>query len=468
MKSTYQYSVIGVVLSVFLAALMSACWSSAPPAAPPPSTYYVSASGNDNNAGTSEDAPLATLTKAYQKDRVKTIVVMGVLDVEAGVTLQVRQSDVTISGKPNASDDERAVLRGNDKGSVLRLSGFGSIRLEHITVTGGNADGTGGGIQVRNSTMLTLGPGAVITGNQAKNGGGVYVEGPGELTLEGGAITDNTATESGGGLYLLSGKAAIKSGSISGNQAQSGGGVYAGPDAELTLEGGEIANNLAITTAVLSAGVDGATMLGYGGGVAAFNFTMKGGSISGNTVNGGVGMGGGVAIRNANLSKRGTFIMEGGEITNNTAKGKVSTGANMLSEETAWQSAVEIFGNFTLRNGKIAHNPCKGVSISSSFESGNASFIMEGGEITGNTFYGVDLNSVNFTMRSGVISGNLLGVSLDGSSFTMRGGEITNNSTSGDSLAAGIIYKNSTVTIQGGKVSGNMVKGKEVNIVETK
>jgi hypothetical protein len=500
MKSTYQYSVIGVVLSVFLAALTNACWSSAPPAAPPPSTYYVKASGNDNNAGTSEDAPFKTLNKAIYESWArgygygvgrKTIVVIGTLTMDyaaitEGIGYAISNSkpyptadshlDVLITGKADAPEAERAVLRGNDKDQILRMDPVfkGSqgingarIRLENITLTGGKAD-NGGAVYVGERGVLTLGPGAIITGNQAKNGGGVYAEQSNVfsdetiVSLEGGAITGNDATESGGGLYLARGKAEIKSGAITGNQAQSGGGVYASENAELILEGGEIANNIAVTSVR-----DGSIfeMPGYGGGVAAFNFTMKGGSISGNTVNGGFGEGGGVAIRNADLSKQGAFIMEGGEITNH------STSTNNIT--SMGNGAVSIFGNFTLRNGKIANNPtaddASGIYIVGFLKDKTVpvSFTMEGGEITGYG-YAVSGTAINWTMRGGAISGNQVGVRLFNSSFTMRGGEITNNSTTKDAPAAGIIYSGSTVTIQGGKVSGNMVKGKEANLFEQK
>jgi hypothetical protein len=163
----------------------------------------------------------------------------------------------------------------------------------------------------------------------------------------------------------------------------------------------------------------------YGGGVAVWKgtFTMEGGTISGNTTSGKQGnRGGGVRIRES------VFTMTGGTITGNSSKGDIEGG-----------------------------NQGGGVSL----ESGST-FIMKGGEISGNTTNdggGVRIrDDCTFTMEGGAITGNSGerggGVSLlTNGTFTMKGGEISGNTA--ERRGGGVYMENSTFTMEGGAISGN-------------
>jgi hypothetical protein len=454
--------------------------------APAPTAYYVRADGNSRNPGTSETAAFPdlyyALNKAKENPAITKIVVIGALEVENEIVTfnnnMRRGLSLTITGKPDATEQERAVLRGHGSARVLNIASVGYLwegkmtyydtryRLEHITVTGGIAAGadeagTGGGILVNHEATLTLGPGVLITGNHAVNGGGIAVAKNSSLIIEGGEISDNIAENTGGGLYAENKVITMKSGKISGNQAVNGGGVYTSEATEFVLEDGEISDNIASTAEYwdLRQYPDRTWYSyprnGFGGGVAAFKLTMKGGKISGNIVNGGLAQGGGVCIRNANKDKFGTFIMEGGEISGNTAK-TVSTDINDGSRREGWGNAVYIIGNFTMRSGIISGNSGDGIWVEGEYNGlGKAAFIMEGGEITNHEFTGVLTQGVNFTMRGGKISGNQnSGVTISNTSFVMRGGEIVNNKGSyGGGIQSG--GAGSTILIQGGRVEGN-------------
>jgi uncharacterized repeat protein (TIGR02543 family) len=97
----------------------------------------------------------------------------------------------------------------------------------------------------------------------------------------------------------------------------------------------------------------------------------------------------------------------------------------------------------------------------------NAEFIMEGGEIRGNTAReggGVDIWKGTFTMKGGTISNNTVtennggGVRVgENATFIMEGGEISGNTANNDS--GGGVEVRGTFTMKNGEISGNTAKG---------
>jgi hypothetical protein len=154
-------------------------------------------------------------------------------------------------------------LNGGPVGAPLITVGDGvTLTLQNITLQGLN-DNNASLILVADGGELVLGTGAVIMKNfnHGGYGGGVCVEEGGTLTLDGGEISENTVPNGGGG-----------------------GGVYV--IGTFTMKGGTISGNTAF----------------FGGGVYVIGtFTMNDGTISGNTAPGG----GGVYVR-----KGGTFNMD--------------------------------------------------------------------------------------------------------------------------------------------------------------
>ena len=110
------------------------------------------------------------------------------------------------------------------------------------TITGGNAVGNGGGVNVKSGASFTM-TGGSVTGNTAAergDGGGVYVNSGASFTMTGGSITGNTATEgNGGGVYVYSGASfTMTGGSITGNNAaEHGDGVYVHSGGSFSLSG---------------------------------------------------------------------------------------------------------------------------------------------------------------------------------------------------------------------------------------
>jgi uncharacterized repeat protein (TIGR02543 family) len=158
----------------------------------------------------------------------------------------------------------------------------------------------------------------------------------------------------------------------------------------------------------------GGVSVAYGGAV-----TMSGGKISGNTVSGSYGNGGGVYING------GTFTMTGGAISDNKTPG--STGGGQSGG-----------GGVFITNGGTLSMSGGAISDNSAYTDGGGVFIysgtfeMSGGEVSGNkTQYagGVYVGNGTFTMSDGVISGNSAsvrggGVFVNIGTFTMSGGVI--------------------------------------------
>jgi predicted outer membrane repeat protein len=143
-----------------------------------------------------------------------------------------------------------------------------------------------------------------------------------------------------------------------------------------------------------------------------------------------------------NINRGGGFQMiNGSKITGNTGGG------------------VFVSGSFLMYGGEISGNT---ESIGGGVGSGGT-FFMVGGKISGNTAEdggGVFIGSGTFEMHGGEITGNKAsdkggGVLINGGTFRMSGGEITNNTA----RSGGGIYETMTIgirfTMTGGKVSGN-------------
>ena len=212
------------------------------------------------------------------------------------------------------------------------------------------------------------------------------------IKIEGGALTikDSSATSPDG----TDGTGTITGGNTSG----SGGGIHitrysiGDVPGSLILESGSISDNTA----------DGSN----GGGVyidQKCSFTMKGGSIDGNTVkNSATSHGGGVFVG-------GIFTMENGIITNNSSEQGNGGGVNIGSNGTFTMSGGTISGNTATSNGG-------GVCVSGD-GLGFSTFTMTGGTLSGNTATsgnggGVYVGTGSFTLGSSstesspVVSGN--------------------------------------------------------------
>lgn len=348
----------------------------------------------------------------------------------------------------------------------------GSLALENIVLDGRGANG---GVDV-NTGNLTMNGGAVITRcftGDYSVGCGVVLEGS-TFTMNGGEISYNQNRTgnavSGGGIYMTGGSAVMSGGSIHHNASTWGGGIHITNGAVFTMTGGEIHDNEAIKQ--------------YGGGVSVNiqgTFIMNGGSIYKNTAADTGCIGGGVFVGQSSYVA-GTptdwckFIMNSGDIYENEAYfgGGVSAAYNGIVE---------------MNDGTIRENSAVGgggVSIhapSGAQPDPTVSFVMKGGEISGNTttavgggllVYGwqgtprgslvVEIgDSTGQATTAPVISGNTAatgggGICLILGSFaTLYSGSVAGNTAEN----GGGIYTvaNSRFNIEGGEIRNNTAIG---------
>lgn len=177
------------------------------------------------------------------------------------------------------------------------------------------------------------------------------------------------------------------------------------------------------------------------------------------------------------LTNSGTMTMNGGEISNNVGSGGVvGCGAIHLSGGTFVMNGGKICNNaaYTTFGGAVFLDSYRTLNSEGTYDLVASSFIMNDGEISGNTAKGAGgvyvFGGSDFEMNGGRICNNRAvqteqtvygncegggGLYLrQGASAVINGGIINNNSTevSGGGI---IVFNGSTLTMTGGEVCGN-------------
>lgn len=172
-------------------------------------SFYVSATGNDSNAG-KKDSPLATIAGAIAKmdnpDADYTIFidgkVTGAQNIGSNFTLEKAKS-VTIKGANGlepTNNVPKDTLDANQSGSVVEIQSNVPVTFQNIMLINGRAQ-NGAGIYINDfSADVTVEDGTIIRDCLAEEkGGGIYANG--NLTVTGGTISRDTASW-GGGIYV--------------------------------------------------------------------------------------------------------------------------------------------------------------------------------------------------------------------------------------------------------------------------
>jgi len=314
-------------------------------------------------------------------------------NMTGGYTIPAKHIKLTVETNQNrtitASAGNFRLFSVSNANSSLTLEGNGTGTL---TLNGGNAEAASNRTGVYmdllggNNRSFTMNKGVKITGftSSSPYGSGVYVSN-GTFTMNGGEISGNlcsTTTTGATAVYISSGIFTMNGGEISGNTGYTGGVYVAGSTTIFNMSGNaKIIHNTGGS-------------FGGGGVYLQGTFNMSGGEISDNTT---TGSGGGVYVAGI-----GTFTMSGSaKIIKNTA-GSYGGGVNVTS----------ISGN-------------------------NASFIMNGGEISDNTagnsgggVYMTQSGTTTFTMSGGTIYGtdNAALTNKVTGSATLKGVAFYNNS----------------------------------------
>ena len=208
-----------------------------------------------------------------------------VIEFQAGLTGTINTpgalviSDAVDVRGPGADKVTVKPVKDPDEGvpRVLIVDGPGEqvVRVAGLTLTGGSADGDGGGVfnaetltldhvvVTKNSSLGGAGGGIAnfsvlnllsstvssnVAGGSIDDGGGGVFSGGGDLTVRYSTISNNQSTSGtryGGGVYVAGGNATFENSTVSGNRQSGSGGGIASAATQLTLRNVTVANNRA-------------------------------------------------------------------------------------------------------------------------------------------------------------------------------------------------------------------------------
>ena len=357
-----------------------------------------------------------------------------------GGTITLLKNIIASNAVFGPDNDTPITFTGGTEASpiILDLNGFTINRgLDAAIDDGSVIKIEGGTLKIKDSSATNLdgtgGKGMITKGNTKGSGGGIHITtnsfgDPGSLILESGKIWQNNAFEShGGGVYIYS-------------------------NCTFTMKGGSIDGNTVSSTS------------NHGGGVFVYGtFTMENGIITKNSSE--QGNGGGV-----NIDSDGEFTMKGGTISANNAS---MTGGGVN---------IDGYGAFTMSDGTISDNDAGMTGGGVNLGASSVTMTLEGGTISDNTATmnggGVGVSAGIFTMNGGTLSGNTAtqnggGVYVDGNStyFTMTGGTIGDTEPNTAVLGGGVYVGTGNFTLGSSSaesspvVSGNTKTGSYPNNV---
>jgi hypothetical protein len=303
-----------------------------------------------------------------------------------GSTFQLRDGVVVYGGfvgsgaNPDARDwvanvtilsgdlDQSGSLNDNDAYHVV--TGANNATLDGFTITGGNANGGGGGVyNVSSSPTLSN---VIISGNRAIEGGGVYNQGSSPTFTN--VTISNNGSSSGGGVFNRESSPTFTNVTISGNSAFFGGGMY-NWNSSPTLSNVTISGN--------SAGKDGGGMYNWNDSRPTLSNVI----ISSNQASDGCG--GGMYNRSSsptlsNVTLSGNSSSFGGGMCNHTVSSptlsNVTISGNSALEgggmhnwdnSNSTLSNVTISGNTASRSGGGMYNSSSVPTLNNATISGN-------------------------------------------------------------------------------------------------
>ena len=159
---------------------------------------------------------------------------------------------------------------------VITVTSGHDLRLENLTVTGGQTGDAGGGVYLVNGSLTLVN--SRLVSNAAAYGGGVFQSGAGgRVDVIGSRIELNTSTNHGGGLYVEGSAAFTNTLVLSNTASLHGGGVHA-QSGRVDVSGGVFSNNRAVN------GNGGATQsewnsLSLSGTLIVSNTAFNGGGV---------------------------------------------------------------------------------------------------------------------------------------------------------------------------------------------
>jgi predicted outer membrane repeat protein len=154
--------------------------------------------------------------------------------------------DLSMTGDLDITDD--VVIEGArgvviDAGRIDRVFdiwGAATAEIARVSITGGDNVSSGGGIECRFGSSLTL-VSSTVRGNTATGGGGISADSA-SLTLIGSTVSGNSAND-GGGFFVSSTPLNLTNSTVSGNTASNGLNGIVNFHSAITLVNSTVSNN---------------------------------------------------------------------------------------------------------------------------------------------------------------------------------------------------------------------------------
>ena len=266
-------------------------------------------------------------------------------------------TDITIDGNVTSPDNGSDVtVDGNDASRVFSVTGSGTLNIDSLNITGGQAGlANGGAVHVAAGGVLSVDHSA-LTGNAADEGGAIY--NAGTATITDSALSDNETNTGGGGLANV-GTAFLNDSTVATNTANDrAGGIY--NDGMLTITNTTISGNQQFFT-------DDHPELNLRGGGGAFNdvngtMIVTGATISANEGFDGNGSGiknhGDLSLTNSTIGGNGGISLQftpgqGGGIYNADDANMTLINTTMTGNQGRDGSAVYDEGHSVITNSTI-------------------------------------------------------------------------------------------------------------------
>ncbi|HPI85664.1 MAG TPA: T9SS type A sorting domain-containing protein [Bacteroidales bacterium] len=218
---------------------------------------FVSPEGDDDNSGLTPEEPLKTINRAYaklitDKEHLHTVYLAD------GIYSQTTTGEIfpvhiinysSLAGEScpgtildaegsyhviSLSDDTVPSIRNMTISGAMNIYSGGGIScytsqvcMNNLRVTGNFSGDTGGGIEIRYGSKVTMSD-MIIDHDSAQYGGGLYIDnGTDTVLMSNVQILDNYAAVQGGGIYIYFTKGfSLINSSLEGNSSKAGGGAY--------------------------------------------------------------------------------------------------------------------------------------------------------------------------------------------------------------------------------------------------
>ena len=368
---------------------------------------------------------------------------LGELQITEGVTIDAGDSNVVVSADalgndivdPNTfiTDAEASGLSGtlSDNGSrvfSIATAAGENVTFTGLTVTGGNAAGDGGGINVNSANLELLD--TSVSGNlSVGNGGGVLSDQ--DLTFTDSTISGNIASDRGGGIFTNSGDVTLNNSNVSGNEAEiAGGGIF-------TLSGAVSLSNTILNNNSTTYLSNEGTVDSGGGGIfaASGSVSIDQSRVSGNGASGDEFAGGAIRTDSADVTVTFSTIEGNSTFGQEAIGGAIATNSGDVNINSSTFNGNRTFGEGS-SGGAIATQTGDVVSTSSTF-SGNSTFgfLADGGAIataSGNvtiTSSTITENSTRLNSAFGGVGGGIhVAASPAAGSLTIQNSIVAGNS----------------------------------------